>query len=172
MPDERWDADGDGRFATSGSAGQRGAESSNVTSGATPYAASPFATGSPFAGSPFDEGEDAASWHEGHDSLPTTTTAPVGWLGLACAAAVVGLLLALLTDQLAWHVVGWFLAGPAALGLLAVFTLKDTARRANPWYVVHAAGPWLYRGAVVLALAGVIACALRIALYFGYGGPL
>lgn len=30
---------------------------------------------------------------------------------------------------------GWLLAGFVSVGLLAVFTYRDSAARANPWYV-------------------------------------
>lgn len=169
MVDGRWDASDDGRspWAESGGQPDAGSQSGPTAKGA-PAVPSPFASSSPFADSPFVRTDEAAMWLDDEaGSSPVSTTAPVMWLWLACASAVGGLLLAILTDLISWHLVGWVLAGPLALGLLALFTLKDTARRANPWYVVDQVAPWLYRIAIVAALVGVIACALRIALYVG-----
>lgn len=178
MVDGRWDATGDGQRSGDPFGGQRdtGSEftsagtpfgASSSASGSSPFTDSASASSSPFADSPFDGTDEPAPWLGEGGSSPISTTAPVTWLWLACAAAAAGLLLALLTDQFSWHLAGWVLAGPLALGLLALFTLKDTARRANPWYLVHAVAPWLYRVAVVAALVGVVVCALRIALYVG-----
>lgn len=165
MGDGRWDASGDGRPPWGESGAPRDAGSrSGLTSGS-----SPFASSGPFADSPFDVSTEDSPYlgDDGGGSSPVATSAPVVWLWLASVAAAGGLLLAVLTDHFALHVVGWIFAGPVALSLLALFSLRDTARRANPWYVVNEMAAWLYRLAIVTALVGVVACALRIALYVG-----
>lgn len=95
-------------------------------------------------------------------------TPQVVWLVLAAAVSLVALALAgLLGGMILPAAAGWLLSGPVAIGLLAVFVHTETRRRAMPTY----ADPgWLkafYVGCVVLALAAVLASALRIALWAG-----
>lgn len=93
---------------------------------------------------------------------------PLTWLGVSVAAALLGLLLAALLGALPpLAVIGWLLAGPVAIGALAVYISIDTRRRAGAVYV---APNWLtaaYYACLVVCLAGVVVAAVRIALWVG-----
>lgn len=93
---------------------------------------------------------------------------PLPWLLGSAAAAVLGLLLAALLGALPpLAVIGWVLAGPVAIGALAIYTSADTRRRAQPLYV---APNWLtagYYACLGVCLVGVIISAVRIALWVG-----
>lgn len=93
---------------------------------------------------------------------------PVVWLLASVLLAVSGLLLALLADDRPLLAgLGWLLGGPFAIALIAVYLRRDTARRALPVRVDYAWVSVLHAGAVVLALAAVVASSLRIALWVG-----
>jgi len=93
---------------------------------------------------------------------------PLTWLGASAAAAVIGLLLAALLGALPpLAVTGWVLAGPVAIGALAVYTSADTRRRARPVYI---SPNWLtaaYYACLGVCLVGVVVAAIRIALWVG-----
>jgi hypothetical protein len=78
----------------------------------------------------------------------------------AVAAAVIGE-----SPQVAFA--AWVGAGPVAIGLLAAFSVQDTAQRARP---VYSAQPWtraLYWAVVVLAAIGIGISAWQLALWAG-----
>ncbi|KRB75811.1 hypothetical protein ASE01_12170 [Nocardioides sp. Root190] len=82
-------------------------------------------------------------------------SAPVFWLciGLALVAAAAGLWF--LDDGVPLAVLGWVLAGPLAIGVLAIFLLQDSRRRAGSWYAPAAAAAPLTAVLVVTALVVV-----------------
>lgn len=82
-------------------------------------------------------------------------TAPVFWLLLGIALVAVAGVLWFLTDDVPVAVVGWVLAGPAAVGLWAAFLLQDSKRRAGAWYAPSAAAAPLTVVLVVGALLTV-----------------
>lgn len=89
----------------------------------------------------------------------STVSAPTQWLMAAAGLELVGLVLgALASGKPALSVAGWVLSGFGALGLLAVFTLADSRRRADPWYS-SGSGPAALRG--VLAITSVLVVALN-----------
>lgn len=98
----------------------------------------------------------------------TVAKPPVLWLALAAAAALASLLvagIALSAPSLA--LVGWALAGPIAIGLLAVFTLVDTGRRAAAVYAEPTWAKPAYWGVLAVAGVGILLSAWRIAEWIG-----
>ncbi len=122
---------------------------------------------SPFATSP------------GSDPLGSPGTAgasapirpPILWLGLSAAAALIGGFVGwFLGVRLVPALLGWLLAGPIAIGLLARYVWRDTVRRAQPTRSDYGwTGPAYYACAVLAVLATALA-AYEIALWFGRGG--
>ncbi|WP_169585760.1 hypothetical protein [Antrihabitans stalactiti] len=93
---------------------------------------------------------------------------PVLWAGIAGAAALIGLALALLgSSAFGIAVAGWVIAGPVAIGLLAVYTAFDTKQQTKPFYSQPAWTAYCYWVTLAVALAGVIVGALRIAYWAG-----
>ena len=85
------------------------------------------------AASPFGGTSGTSADFEGHPGGPVG--APRQWLAAAAGAVVLGGVIGLLAaGKPVLSVVGWLLAGAVAIGLLAVFTLQDTRRRASIWY--------------------------------------
>lgn len=94
---------------------------------------------------------------------------PLGWLLAAVVAAVVGLVVAALTfPGGVVYLAGWFVAGPVAVGMLAIFARQDAARQTAILYSFPAWKATAYRGALVLSLLAVLALALRIADWAGH----
>ena len=93
---------------------------------------------------------------------------PLNLFGLAIALAAAGALIAgVWGGALAAATVGWFLAGPAAIGVLAVYTLVDTRRRTD---AVYSAPSWtgtVYWAAVAVCLIGITIGAWHLALWAG-----
>jgi hypothetical protein len=98
----------------------------------------------------------------------TVARPPLRYLALAIVLAAAGVLIAgLWGSAVAAAAVGWFLAGPAAIGVLAVFTLVDTRRRTD---AVYSAPSWIgaaYWAVVVVCLIGIAAGAWELALWAG-----
>lgn len=111
-----------------------------------------------------DSGRDPGDLYSvapGHDGesvgAPLVVRPPLHWLVIALVVAVLGLAAAAtasLTPSRAW--VGWVLGGFVASGLLALFTLQDARKRADPWYASSAAAAPL-RAAVMLASLAAVA---------------
>ncbi|SDS76198.1 hypothetical protein [Microlunatus soli] len=120
------------------------------------------------ADSGFDALSDLGTAHGPATGALAVAGPPLTLLGISAAAAVIGLLLAALLGALpALAVIGWVLAGPFAIGVLALYTTADTRRRAQPIYV---APNWLiagYYACLAVCLVGVIVSAIRIALWVG-----
>lgn len=94
---------------------------------------------------------------------------PVRWLGISVLVALVsaGLALAFGAAVPGLAISGWVLSGPLAIGLLAYFTVLDTRERTKATYIAPTwvrAGYWV---CVVVSLAAVLVCALRIAFWVG-----
>lgn len=128
----------------------------------------------PFA----DEGPPQA---ESRDVFGATTTGalqltqslavarpPLALFGLAIVLAAAGVLIAgVWGSAVAAAAVGWFLAGPAAIGVLAVYTLVDTRRRTD---AVYSAPSWtgaLYWVVVAVCFVGITIGAWHLALWAG-----
>jgi hypothetical protein len=84
-------------------------------------------------------------------------------LGLAAAAVAV-----MLGASIGYALLAWLLAGPVAIGLLAVFSQRDVRQRSLPIYHSPTWLPTLYWGAVVAAGLGVLSSAWYIAQWAGH----
>lgn len=97
----------------------------------------------------------------------TTARPPLGWLFASALSALAGGVLAWVGGSSIWWIIAWILAGPGALGLLAIFFNRDVSARAAGTYAEPSwlrALTWTCTG---LALAAVLASALRIADWMG-----
>lgn len=98
---------------------------------------------------------------------------PVLWLGLSALSALVGGFVGWFFGvRLPPALIGWFLAGPVAIGLLGRYVWLDTVRRAQPTRIDY---PWAapaYYASLGLAIAATAVVATVIALWFGRGGAV
>lgn len=93
---------------------------------------------------------------------------PVAWLLAAAGVAVVGGVLAgVLGGSIALAGVGWALSGPLAIGLLALFTQRDTQARATPVYLATSWVRPAYVAVLVLVVVAIGLSAWRIAEWAG-----
>jgi hypothetical protein len=93
---------------------------------------------------------------------------PRAWLLAALVAGLVAAVVALTLGASVLYAVGaWLLAGPVAIGLLAVFTQQDVRQRSLPIYAAPHWLPALYWSAVAVAGVGVLAGAWSIAEWAG-----
>jgi hypothetical protein len=89
-------------------------------------------------------------------ALPQVSRPPTGWLLAATAVAVLALLLGLTAAGSPRQAfLGWAVAGFGSTALLAVFTLRDAERRADPWYARSEAIPFLRAALLVLVVVAV-----------------
>ncbi|WP_231868867.1 hypothetical protein [Rhodococcus opacus] len=130
---------------------------------ADPFASQPSAFASTTAAEPFAAAQSARPSGAIAQGEP-----PIPWLVLAALAAAAGLVLAVTLGSITGlAVVAWVLAGGCAFGLLARFTVLDTAQRALPVYARSKVAQRGYWVVVVLALAGIVASAWHIAEWAG-----
>jgi hypothetical protein len=95
---------------------------------------------------------------------------PVVWLGLSALAAVLGGFVAWFFGvRLAPALLGWLLAGPAAIGLLAHYVWRDTVRRSQPTRSEYGWAAPAYYACLILAILATALAAFVIALWFGRG---
>jgi hypothetical protein len=129
----------------------------------------------------FEPFVDSAPQAQSRDAFGATTTGatqltqslavarpPLALFGLAITLAGAGVLIAgLWGGSLAAVALGWFLAGPAAIGVLAVYTIVDTRRRTE---AVYSAPSWtdaVYWVVVAVCLIGITIGAWHLALWAG-----
>jgi hypothetical protein len=126
------------------------------------------------AGFDFSGGQDAfgqsVAAPAGFGTL-TTTGPPLVWFAVAAGLAIVGALAAGLGalggPSIATGALGWLLAGPVAIGALAVFNRVDTRRRTE---AIYAAPTWVstvYWVVLALCIVGIAIGAWQIALWAG-----
>jgi hypothetical protein len=96
-------------------------------------------------------------------SLPEISSAPLHWLLLGIAAAVVGLVIPLFTDSHRLAIIGWLLGGTVSILLLATYLHFDLTRRSEGLSRDSAFAPWLRRLLLVLAAGAVTLNAWTIA---------
>jgi hypothetical protein len=156
-------------------------QSAGQSSGFDPWAnqkPAPARPGTPDAfGSPtFDAagGRDAFGQLTANPaSLGALSTAgpPLVWFAVALALAVVGVGLAgtsaLSGPMIAAAAAGWLLAGPLAIGALAVFSRVDTRRRTEAIYSAPTWTSTLYWIVLAVCLLGIAVGAWQIALWAG-----
>ncbi len=101
----------------------------------------------------------------------TTAGPPLVWFAVALALALVGVGLAgtsaLGGPMIAAAAAGWLLAGPLAIGALAVFSRVDTRRRTEAIYSAPAWTSRLYWVVLAVCLIGIAVGAWQIALWAG-----
>lgn len=128
----------------------------------------PFCDASPRQAKSHDEFRAATPWAaESTDSL-TVARPPLVLFGIAIALAAAGAGIAgIWGDAFGAAGIGWLLAGPLAIGLLAIYTLVDTRRRTN---AVYSAPSWtaaMYWTVVTVCLVGISISAWHLAMWAG-----
>ncbi len=93
--------------------------------------------------------------------------APIGFLFASLAASAAALVLAALFERPGTAIAAWALAGLGGLGLAVVFLMRDARCHLDPLYTTTQLPVWLYRACVLVALLGVVAASVRIALFVG-----
>ncbi|MFG1929980.1 hypothetical protein ACGFK1_04910 [Mycobacterium sp. NPDC048908] len=101
-----------------------------------------------------------------------TAGPPLKWFGVALVMAAAGVVLAVVSATggggvLAPALAGWLLAGPLAIGALAVYTRIDTRRRSESIYSAPRWAARLYWAVLVVCLVGIALGAWQIALWAG-----
>lgn len=159
------------------------APSANPAPTPSSYGSAPQSRGSapqgPFGQAPAHPGQQPPPGQQtqqgsvfgGPAAAPVDLTAakPPTWLlflagGLALAAGIVAILL-----NIPWvAIVCWFVAGPVAIGLLALFVVKDTFARSSGLYAAPGWVKPLHYIAIGLCLLCILAPALRIADWVGH----
>jgi hypothetical protein len=93
---------------------------------------------------------------------------PFVWLVAALVLGLVAAVVAWVFGASMWVALAmWVLAGPIAIGLLAVFTQQDVQQRAKPIYDAPSWIPVLYWSAVAAAVVGIGVSAWSIADWAG-----
>lgn len=107
-------------------------------------------------------------------SAGTLATAgpPLTWFAVTLMLAVAGAVLAVISAAAGGGVLmtalaGWLLAGPLAIGALAVYTRVDTRRRSESIYSAPRWTATLYWAVLVVCLVGIALGAWQIALWAG-----
>lgn len=135
-----------------------------------PFEAEPRRAGDEHSGPSGAQG-GRSGWSD-PGSQPAARLVPVGppfeWLAVSGGVALVGGAVALLWGAApAMAFVAWALAGPAAVLLLAVFSVRDVRRQAAP---VYTAPPWtsaVYWLVVLVVAVAVVASAWQIGQWSG-----
>jgi hypothetical protein len=144
-----------------------------------------FSTGfDPWANQPKTQPQarrrDAMGQADERDAFGGTITAgtlatagpPLKWFVVALVLAAGGVVLALVSATGGGGVItpalaGWLLAGPLAIGALAVYTRVDTRRRSESIYSAPRWASRLYWAVLVVCLVGIALGAWQIALWAG-----
>ncbi|WP_161894557.1 hypothetical protein [Gordonia spumicola] len=103
---------------------------------------------------------------------PSGSLEPVGPpIGLLIAAAVLAVL-GIAAGAVFWasplSIAGWALAGPIAIGVLALFTSRDTARRSAAIYLRPDWLPLAYAMTMIVIAAGVVVGSVSFAMWIGH----
>ncbi|MGW4098471.1 MULTISPECIES: hypothetical protein [unclassified Mycobacterium] len=100
-----------------------------------------------------------------------TAGPPLVWFGVALGLAVLGAVIAIVGavagPWLLTALAGWLLAGPVAIGALAVYTRVDTRRRTEAIYSAPGWTETLYWVVLAACLIGIAIGAWQIALWAG-----
>lgn len=87
---------------------------------------------------------------------------------VAAAIAVAGIAVGAFGWDHWLAVVGWVLAGPIAIGVMAYFVQTDTKKRAAGTYVAPPNMNLLYVGATAAAVIGILVSAVGAAYWVGH----
>jgi hypothetical protein len=117
-------------------------------------------------------GQDAFGQATTSGGMLATAGPPLKWFAAALVLAVAGSVLALVSagsggGVLVPALAGWLLAGPLAIGALAVYTRVDTRRRSESIYSAPRWTASLYWAVLVVCLVGIALGAWQIALWAG-----
>lgn len=171
---------GPGKQAQAGGGQSQGQQGGGFSGGFDPWANQrPAASGAPNA----FQGPRAFDPTSGRDAFGQLTASPAGigalttagpplvWFAVALALGIAGIALAaasaLSGPMIAAAAMGWLLAGPLAIGALAVFSRVDTRRRTE---AIYSAPTWtsrLYWMVLTVCLLGIAVGAWQIALWAG-----
>jgi hypothetical protein len=116
-------------------------------------------------------GQDAFGQATSAGTLATAGP-PLNWFAVTLVLAVAGVALALISAAsgggvLVTALAGWLLAGPFAIGALAVYTRVDTRRRSESIYSAPRWAATLYWAVLVVCLVGIALGAWQTALWAG-----
>lgn len=95
--------------------------------------------------------------------LVTPNRAPVLWIALGLVLGIAAVVIALVGRTATTGLIGWILAGPLAIGTVAMFSVSDAKRRESGWYAPSSLAEWGRRALILLALVAVTLCAWFIA---------
>ena len=132
---------------------------------ASPF--NPFASGANPGSSPVGA-TDVGAPPSGDAGAFEVAKPPVVLLGVAAGIGVLGIILGALGFGSWLASAGWVAAGPVAIGTLALFVYRDTARRALPTYLSPDGIGFLYAGVVLVVVAGIVVSALGFAWWVGH----
>lgn len=94
---------------------------------------------------------------------------PFGWLWGCAATATVALAgTAVMGASPVDALVAWVISGPVAFWLLGRFSTGDSVAQASPVYQRPGWTRGAYAAVVVLALTAMVACAVRVGLWWGH----
>lgn len=82
--------------------------------------------------------------------------------------AIIGIALGVFGWDNWLSVVGWVLAGPIAIGVMAFFVQTDTKKRAAATYVAPPNMSFFYVGATAAAVIGILVSAAGAAYWVGH----
>jgi hypothetical protein len=148
-------------------------------SAAPPQGGGGFSTGfDPWANQPKTQPRLEQSGAQDAFGQPTsagmlaTAGPPLKWFAVTLLLAVAGAVLAVISAAsgggiLVPALAGWLLAGPLAIGALAVYTRVDTRRRSESIYSAPRWTATLYWAVLVVCLVGIALGAWQIALWAG-----
>lgn len=118
------------------------------------------------SGAPFGTGNAFPPSDPSSDTL-TPVSPPTALLAVAAATAIAAVAIGVIGWANPLAVLGWVLAGPIAIGVLALFVHEDTKRRAAAVYVRP---DWIkaaYATVAVVVVAAIIVTALATAYWVG-----
>lgn len=112
----------------------------------------------------FDDARTADAFGGGpRIELVTPNRPPLLWIGIGLLLGGAAVVIALIGRTATTGLIGWILAGPAAIGAVAMFAVTDAKRRESGWYAPSDVADWGRRLLIVLALVAVALCAWFIA---------
>lgn len=85
------------------------------------------------------------------------------WLGIGLLLTVAAFVVAFVGRTATTGLIGWILAGPLAIGAVALFSVTDAKKRESGWYAPSDLADWGRRILIVAALVAVTVCAWFIA---------
>lgn len=138
-----------------------------------PGPSSPYGGGSPSGPgtSPFGPAGGATAPGGASIAPPSASSTPAGPPTPVLAGAAVAAAAGIVVGTVCWGSwiagIGWLLAGPIAIGVVAVFIATDTARRAQPIYLRPGWITAAYAIVMTLIVCGVIVGALGFAFWMG-----